>query len=320
MVLKIDEIDKRLISYIFNNFREPVNKISKKCNISREQTEYRIKKYEREGLIIGYYSLFDLEKLGYIYNYQIKLSLNNLNNIIEDKNIKSDVLILTRLICIGKWNLILTVFSKSKDDVLSLISELFEIYSKDLIDYNLIEPINIRFLPLKIFSKKQTIIFKNKLLPDKDYIIDDVDRKILSVISNSANLKYIDISKKTKVSPEVINYRLKKMIAGNLIEFRIFLNLKKIGYNTSILYLKVNNLNLKNKEKILEFSKLHKSITASAICIGDYNVIYQVVYIDLEELNQIVDEIVAFLKDILINYDLVHIKEELFPCVLPKKI
>ncbi|MDA3836485.1 MAG: Lrp/AsnC family transcriptional regulator [Nanoarchaeota archaeon] len=52
--MNLDTVDKKLITYLYHNFREPLSKIAKATNLSRDQVEYRIKKYEKEGLIIKF--------------------------------------------------------------------------------------------------------------------------------------------------------------------------------------------------------------------------------------------------------------------------
>lgn len=318
MVLKIDKIDKRIINRIFNNFREPISKTARKCKISREQAEYRINKFEKSKLINGYLAIFNLEMLGYNYNYLIRISLNTINNKLEDIKFKSDILIITKLICIGKWNYVLTTYSKSKENILDFISELYSIFENNLIDYEIIEPVNSYFLPLKIFNNNTLINYNKYDVPNIK--IDNIDKKIIKILSKNANMKIIDIAKKINEDPNIVKYRIKRMEKSNFINYRIFLNIKVIKYNYAILYIKINNLNLKNKNKIVEYATQYKPITACAICIGKYNVLYQIIYKDMDEFNNIITTITNFLKDSIINYDVVHIKDEFEPCTLPNNI
>ena len=76
MEFKFDKIDKKLISYLYHNYREPLTKIAKALNISRDQVEYRLKKYEQQGLIKKYATIFNYKLLGYNEFIIILLKLN----------------------------------------------------------------------------------------------------------------------------------------------------------------------------------------------------------------------------------------------------
>ncbi|MBU0466838.1 MAG: Lrp/AsnC family transcriptional regulator [Nanoarchaeota archaeon] len=128
MEIKLDKIDQKLLSYLFHNFREPITKIAKQCHISREQAEYRIKKYENSGLIKGYFTLFNLHSLGYTKNYIIKLRVKNPNREkLSQINPQKNVLTLTRVQCYGEWDYGLTVFTKEKTNILYFISQLYDL-------------------------------------------------------------------------------------------------------------------------------------------------------------------------------------------------
>ena len=111
--MKLDKIDKKLLSYIFHNFRSPITQIAKNCRISREQAEYRIRKYENECLIKVYFALFDLYALGYNKNYILKLRVKNpkLDKLSQIKPNK-DILLFTKLQCYGGWDYVLTILTK----------------------------------------------------------------------------------------------------------------------------------------------------------------------------------------------------------------
>ena len=63
--MNLKEIDYRLLSYLYHSYNEPLSKIAKATKLSRDQVEYRINKYIKEGLIRYFIPLFDWSKLGY---------------------------------------------------------------------------------------------------------------------------------------------------------------------------------------------------------------------------------------------------------------
>lgn len=50
---QIDEIDRRILSYLVNNARMPFLEIARECNISGAAVHQRVKKMENNGIISG---------------------------------------------------------------------------------------------------------------------------------------------------------------------------------------------------------------------------------------------------------------------------
>ena len=50
----IDEIDRRILSYLVNNARMPFLEIARECNISGAAVHQRVKKMESNGIISGF--------------------------------------------------------------------------------------------------------------------------------------------------------------------------------------------------------------------------------------------------------------------------
>jgi Lrp/AsnC family transcriptional regulator for asnA, asnC and gidA len=63
--MNLKPTDYKLLSYLYHNYDEPLSKIAKATKLSRDQVEYRINKYLKEGLIRKFFPIFDWSKLGY---------------------------------------------------------------------------------------------------------------------------------------------------------------------------------------------------------------------------------------------------------------
>lgn len=311
--IKLDKIDKKLLSFIFHNFRQPVTKIAKNCRISREQAEYRIRKYEEKGLIKGYFAFFNLYALGYNKNYIIKLRVKNpnkekLSQIIDQEN----TLVLTRLQCYGEWDYVLTVLTKELISILNFISMLYDLWKGELLDYDIFEPIELHFFPLKMFGSRKTDKSLSLYETPKSNI-DKLDRKIIIEISNNARMKIINLAEKTNEKVETINYRFKKLEKNIILGYRIFLDLDKIGYKLAQIVLKLNNLSKSNKCKILTYASQREKIHAVSIGIGRFNTLFQIIYKIPSELSEEINNIKETFSENLIEYELIHIENELNP-------
>ena len=103
--MKLDKVDKKLLSYLYHNYREPLTRIAKACRISRDQVEYRLKKYEEKNIIKNYFTIFNFKAFN--YNYFVVLfskDKKEIKNIVSFGNI------------VGKYNYFFNVLFKNLNE------------------------------------------------------------------------------------------------------------------------------------------------------------------------------------------------------------
>ena len=81
---KLDQIELKLLSLIAPNARISILELARQLKITPKTVSVRIKSLEKRKIIVGYRTLFDLEKLGYLY-FKLNLKLHNLNLEKENK-------------------------------------------------------------------------------------------------------------------------------------------------------------------------------------------------------------------------------------------
>ncbi len=92
-------------------------------------------------------------------------------------------------------------------------------------------------------------------------ILDKKDKKILHELDINARRSNNQIAKKTKLSKEVVKYRIDKLIReGVIYRFQTTINYFRLGKSKFKLYLRLTNANKEKKEEIAEyFKKQHKT-------------------------------------------------------------
>jgi len=85
--IKIDEKDKKIIKLLSNNSRISILEISDKLKMTSKTISSRIKELEKRKIIVGYRTMFNLEKLGYEY-FKIHFNFYNLTKQ-KEKEFKS---------------------------------------------------------------------------------------------------------------------------------------------------------------------------------------------------------------------------------------
>ena len=74
--VKLDEKDREILQLLAPNARIPILEIAQKVEITAKTAASRIKELEKKKVIIGYRTVFDLEKLGYQY-FKVHFNLHN---------------------------------------------------------------------------------------------------------------------------------------------------------------------------------------------------------------------------------------------------
>jgi Lrp/AsnC family leucine-responsive transcriptional regulator len=110
MPIKIDEIDKKIISELSGNAEMPHAELADKCGVTRQTIASRIKRLENEDIIRKYKAVVDYEKVGLQSFIILFLKLDTsdsakaadfINSIKNDPNVIMDVSIT------GEWDVML---------------------------------------------------------------------------------------------------------------------------------------------------------------------------------------------------------------------
>ena len=144
--------------------------------------------------------------------------------------------------------------------------------------------------------------------PTEIYELDEIDKIILKELSTNARISIIDLAKKTDLTRDIINYRLKKLKKDNLIvQFRCYLNLNNLSINHYKIILRTKNFNEKSENKIKQYISLHKKATQFLKLIGSWDLEIEFETEDEDELYKILNEIRKEFSSIIRDFDILRI-------------
>jgi len=110
----------------------------------------------------------------------------------------------------------------------------------------------------------------------EEHILDELDYKILNLISNDARISFLEVSRICGVSGAAIHQRVQKLIANGIITGSEFLlNLNKIGFQTSA-FLSLHFAETEELEAIVEkIRKIHEIVECHFI-VGQYDIFVKI--------------------------------------------
>ena len=118
--------------------------------------------------------------------------------------------------------------------------------------------------------------------------LDLNDWKTLNQLDMDSKQSDAEIGKKTRISKQVVNYRIKKLIEKGIITgFYPHINLAKLGYGAHKIYLRFKSLSGAQEKEIWGYLEKQPNIVWVISCSGRWDLIFAIVSKNIEEFNQI---------------------------------
>lgn len=227
----IDSIDKRILFELERNARIPDTQLAKKVKKSKDSVRYRIKKLEDEGVIKNYKTWIDCSKLGYRTS-TIYLTILNFpekkKELIE--RLKQDKRVYWYGVAEGVWNIGITYFIKSNNDLFEIKNDLLTKY-KDLI-------VDLKFTSLasvsaseKTFLIDEESSFKTFTEEVEHLELDSVGKKALSLLYTNSKINLAELSDKCNSTVDIVRKRMRDYEkSGVIVRYTIEIDYSKLDY------------------------------------------------------------------------------------------
>lgn len=303
----MDLIDKKILCELDINCRQPYSVLAKKLRISRNVVDYRIKNLEATGVIKGYICSINLGLIGYkIYKIYLKIKHDKIleKSLVEYCMTSKEVIHLLKTE--GSFDYSVTVAIK---DIAELDSFLMRIKNKFK---GLINDYNISIVVYsKIFKLNRLLLGQNndglKLEKHSSQTLtaslDQTDKLILKVLSQDANTKITEIAKKTRLTLDIVKYRLKTLSKELVHSHRIILDLNKLGLYHYIVFLKIRKANKAEEEKLVYWCSKNKKVMFCTKRVGVFDFEINAAIKNIEELTSFLDELKDEFSEIIDSYE-----------------
>jgi len=265
----MDKKDERILSVLLENSRISITSLAKKVGVSREVAIYRVNNLNKT-VIKGYYSRINLEKLGY-KRHGCFMQFKGVSQEMEEKlleKIAEHPFVSYLGPVVGKWNVVFDIHAKDQLHLKEILENIIVLVNPYLESYLINSPeLSFDFFPQKFVGVKKT---KNKLnIKESDLKIDDVDKKLLKLLSSNSRIDYVELSKILKLAPNSIKYRIKNLEKANIIEgYTITIDYTKLDLQFFNIQIKLNSL---EDKKLLSYLLLHQNILYYYQYLGQEN-------------------------------------------------
>lgn len=305
--------DKKILYHLDLDSRQTLSQLSKKVGLSKQVIDYRIKNLINKKIITQFYTVINISKLGYTH-YKLYLKLQN-TNIEKEKEIidhwiksKNSVWVAS---CRGRWDISISILAKDINELGNIITNFTNKYSNFILEKNILitqtSPVFTKTYLAEQKEKKE-FIYTGKI---ENYELNKIERKILSTLSNNARIPILDLMEETKLTRDVINYRIKKLTKDNIIsQYRVLIDPSKTGYLLHKIILRLKNLSQEKEKEFKHFVKQHPNGVQFLKLLGNWDIELEFETKNEEQLHQILLEIRNKFSDTIRDYDTLLIYKE----------
>ena len=316
---KIDLKDKKIIYHLLTNSRQSFNSIGKKVGLSKDNVAYRIKRLEKEGIIVGYPTWIQGGLLGwgvarYYYTFQF-VSPEKKQEIIQ-YFINSDV-VATVYELEGNYDLQVNVYVSSLRN-LEYLPKYQNLYFKFTSFYDQTQKkyrkyfdkqimiVNHKhewFRPTFLIGDKNSIHSSVSLFtPFKEVKIDKLDFEILRKLALNARISTVNLANDLNVTTATIKSRIKRLINKEVIgSFAVNIDVSKIGYRDY--YVEINLKDYDKKNEIIKYVRKYQNIVEISESFGrGVDLEIRFILKDITELHDIINDLSSKFPETIKNF------------------
>ena len=319
--MELNLIDRKILYHLSLNSRQSFSQIGKKIGIHKDRIARRVKNL-LENQVLKFILCTNEYKLGFFYirfcfTYQyVTPEIKNkiIGYFVKNKNVisvhESE----------GYYDLIVTMAVKNAPVFYPIWYNIFNKYR----DYfsNLVVSIYCETIEYKYSflldekdNKRDDIIIFRRYDNGNIAQLDDLDYKLLKLISNNVRMPTIDIAKKLNKTADTIQNRIKKLTkSGVILGFRVAIDYSKIDYN--LYRLQIFLKDSKKIQKIIRYLELNPNIIRRNIILGNVDIEFLFFLKNQKELNTIINDLNSkFPGEIKNCIYITHTKTHKYQCI-----
>ncbi len=114
--------------------------------------------------------------------------------------------------------------------------------------------------------------------------LDDIDKRIITLVQESPNLTHTEIAKKISRSQPTVGMRIKKLKKEGILQFQPGINFRKVD-----LHLATVEVKSKNPEEILDMAKFCPFMLNAFKLSGEHNILILLASSKIEKLDNIIN-------------------------------
>jgi DNA-binding Lrp family transcriptional regulator len=317
----LDSKDHKILYQLFLDSRQSLASIGKKVGLKKNVVKYRVDNLIEEGVIKNFNTMINVFKLGYsIYRlyFVLQFASPEKEKEIIDYFVKSEN---TWKVASseGRHDLIVILLVKNPNVYYSFYEETLKRYRyffKEIYFSQLYEMFGYKFSMLSDESLKHEKVYEYRY-DGQLANINDIDYKILSLLSNNSRIPSIEIAQRINATSATVIKHIKNVTNLGVIQrYSINVDANKLGLKSFIVNLSIRNYDKKNSiitylSNIPFIYEIHKTI-------GGCDLELNLFTLNFEHFHKLMENLRNTFPEDITNYDYLYVTNVHKENYLPK--
>ncbi len=321
MSVKIDLKDKKLLYHLSQSARTPHTQLAKKIGLSKNAVTYRIERLKKEGVIQYFTTALHLGNLG-LDTFTLLLRFNtplddSILNFFKNHPYANWVVTLS-----GNWDVFAEFVYTGIMDHHRITNEIIKTFSEKLNTYTTFfsfDCIKVEHFPGDFYQDPEPKPPLIRQKPHHQFKADEIDKKILYILSQDASLTYPALAQQVGVGINVIRYRLKQLEKnGVLLKTFAEVNRQQLGYTDYLYVLHLKNLSESSMQKIRKAIQSNLNVNYAFFDTCSYNLIFTCSFKDSHGVDQLTHTLRQDYRNIIDRQEYMILCDQLVFNLFPK--
>lgn len=258
--LEPDLKDRKILVELDKNARQSFSEIGEKIKMSPQLVRFRVNRMVEEGIIKGFVTFVNLEKLGNkIFNMCIQLK-----HMPEDREHE----LIERLkqvphinwLCStnGRYDLIIGVNAADMHQFQFIFSQITSIFEHEIIDDGMFFCMDSWQMPYPLVKGQEKPLDTPEVGVKLHPIVklQPIDYHIIQELAGNARITSHDIAKKHKADIHTVTQHIDSLIKNKIImAFKPLIDMTKLGYQWHLVLFKLKYVDPHTRQQFMEFLK-----------------------------------------------------------------
>jgi len=311
--MKLDSKDKQLLDLLYLNSRESLISLGKKLKLSPSAVERRLQKLISEGVISLLFADVNLGRIG-LKSYRIYMKFD----VIDEKTEKEILTLfenysrtLWGVVCEGEYDILFRFIAKDEYEVEDVIEMFLKKFGERIVEKTVITTTSQTYLSWnKAFGSERRPALPFERMEGIENI-DEVDLGILSELYGNARQSTVNIAKKVGLTPDAVQYRIKKLIERKLIlGYTAWYDAKKLEFNYYKILIGFRNITKDLENEFMRFCTERDEVIFINKTIGSWDVEVDIIVEDNRELHRFIMDMKTKFGHILGKHTFISAIEE----------
>ena len=313
--MKLDKTDYKILCNLDYNARISLSELAQNVNLSKQNLNYRLKKLINEKILLGFMSMVDIHRLGYL-TYRIYFRFKNVDSQKEEEIInylKNHKYVLWLASTSGSWDLETVFIARNSVH----LNNLFKKIKEDLGPY---------FSKYKVSASICNYHFKRDYLLDKKregftprYYgfepglegLDQLDADILIQLSENCRQNNQEIARKLGVTYHTIKNRIQLLEKNKIVQsHRILINLSALNRTFYKALIKLNNPTKEEEKRLYSFCSQHNFVVYLVEVLGEWQLEIETEVKNQEEFTNLLRKIRNEFPHLILDYEILQVTTE----------